>query len=78
MKKKSNSTTSLKESSVLVSVIGKQDDQEIAEEYLDELAFLIETADIIPGKKFIQRLDRPDKSTYLGSGKLAEVKKYTE
>ena len=45
-------------------------------DYLEELAFLVETAGAIPVKKFIQRLDTPNARTYIGSGKLEEIKQF--
>ncbi|MCK7530146.1 MAG: hypothetical protein MZV63_03360 [Marinilabiliales bacterium] len=45
-------------------------------DYLDELAFLVETAGAIPVKKFIQRLDSPNARTYIGSGKLEEIHQF--
>ena len=47
-------------------------------EYLDELQFLAETAGVEGDKKFIQRLDKPEKSTYIRSGKLQEIADYCE
>lgn len=45
-------------------------------EYLDELAFLAETAGAIPVIRFTQKLDRPDSKTFIGSGKLNEIIEY--
>ena len=47
-------------------------------EYLDELQFLAETAGAVGDKKFVQRLDRLYKATYIGTGKLQEIKTYCE
>ncbi len=47
-------------------------------EYLDELQFLAETAGVTGDKKFIQRLDKPEKATYIRSGKLQEIADYCE
>ena len=44
------------------------------QEYLDELAFLAETAGAMPVKRFVQRLDTPNNATYVGPGKLQEIK----
>ncbi len=46
------------------------------EEYLDELAFLTETAGGVPCERFIQKIETPNPKTYLGSGKLSEIKEY--
>ncbi len=48
----------------------------LVNDYLDELAFLVETAGAIPVKKFIQRLDSPNARTYIGSGKLEEIHQF--
>ena len=45
-------------------------------EYLDELAFLADTHGIVPVKRFTQRLDQPNTATYVGEGKLEEVRQY--
>ncbi|MFN6039553.1 MAG: GTPase HflX, partial [Bacteroidota bacterium] len=47
-------------------------------EYLAELAFLSETAGAKPVKKFFQRLDFPDKTTFVGKGKLQEITEYVK
>ncbi len=61
---------------VLVGVItGGQDEQQL-NEYLDELAFLSETAGVIAVKRFIQKLPHPDARTFVGKGKLEEIKRY--
>ena len=65
-----------KETAVLIAVSTQQQNREKTEEYLDELAFLIETAGGLPVASFIQPLDHPNSVTYLGSGKLEEVKQY--
>jgi GTP-binding protein HflX len=61
------------ERAVLVGLINKEQDENQLKEYLDELAFLAETAGAQTIKRFTQRLDRPDVATFIGSGKLAEV-----
>lgn len=66
------------EKAVLVGLITDEQDAERAKEYLDELEFLATTADIATLKRFTQRLHRPDGRTYIGSGKLAEVKAWME
>ena len=65
-----------KETAVLIAISTQQQNREKTEEYLDELAFLIETAGGVPVARFIQPLDHPNSVTYLGSGKLEEVKQY--
>lgn len=64
------------ERSVFVSVITAASSEEQVNEYLDELQFLAETAGVVGEKKFIQRVDRPNTKTYIGSGKLEEIKAY--
>ena len=72
------STAKQQEKAVLVGVISKNQKQEEAEEYLAELAFLSETAGAMPLKKFFQRLDFPDKTTFVGKGKLQEITEYVK
>ncbi len=66
------------ENAILITVAGKRDDIEQVEEYLDELEFLALTYGADTKKRFIQRLERPDKSTYIGKGKIFEIKEYIE
>jgi GTPase len=66
------------EKAVLVGVIGKDQTEMQVREYLDELAFLAETAGAITVKKFMQRLAHPDSRTYLGKGKLEEIRNYVQ
>ena len=70
------STDIRQELAVLVGVISKHQSQEEVEDYLRELAFLTETAGAIPVKNFIQRVDKPNPRTYIGSGKLAEIHEF--
>ena len=61
---------------VLVGVVtGGQNEQQL-NEYLDELAFLAETAGVITVKRFTQKLPHPDSRTFVGKGKLAEIKRF--
>lgn len=69
-------TTSLKETAILVGVATRDQDPEQAKEYLEELAFLVDTAGGIPVKSFIQKLEYPDPRTYIGRGKLEEIRSY--
>ncbi|MDP3666504.1 MAG: GTPase HflX [Sediminibacterium sp.] len=64
------------EKTVLVGVIQKEQTQEQVTEFLDELAFLSETAGAIAVKRFTQKLPHPDSRTFVGKGKLAEIKAY--
>ena len=66
------------ENAILVGVVqGDQTEQQVTE-YLDELAFLAETAGAITVKRFTQKLKHPDSKTFVGKGKLEEIKKYIE
>ncbi|MBC8314740.1 MAG: GTPase HflX [Bacteroidales bacterium] len=69
-------TTVVPESAVLIGVTRSGEDIDTTREHLDEMAFLVETAGGIPGKRFIQRMDYPDPKTYVGSGKLKEIKAF--
>ncbi len=64
------------EKAVLVGLIQKEVTLEQVREYLDELAFLAETAGAIAIERFTQRLPHPDSRTFVGKGKLEEIKKY--
>jgi len=66
------------EKAVLVGVITQLQGEEKAREYLDELAFLAETAGASPEKLFFQRVDYPNPKTYVGPGKLIEIKRYVD
>jgi GTPase len=61
---------------VLVGLINKEQTEHLVNEYLDELAFLAETAGAKAVKRFTQRLSHPDSRTFIGKGKLEEIKKY--
>lgn len=63
---------------VFVGIIRQHDDEQKINEYLDELEFLARTAGAIGEKKFIQRVDKPDHSTYIRQGKLEEIATYCE
>ena len=66
------------ERTVLVGIVTKDQDQEKLEEYLDELEFLTYTAGGEVIKRFSQRLDRPDPKTFIGSGKMNDVKEFAD
>jgi GTP-binding protein HflX len=68
--------TDFREKAVLVGLITKSQSEEMLDEYLDELAFLTETAGAIPLKRFTQKLERPDTRTFVGKGKLQEIVEY--
>lgn len=64
------------EHAVLVGLITPDQPEDRTREYLDELAFLADTHGIVPVKRFTQRLDQPNTSTYVGEGKLEEIRQY--
>ncbi len=66
------------EKAVLVGLITDEQDAEQAREYLDELEFLATTADIATLKRFTQRMAKPDGRSYIGSGKLEEVRQWMD
>ena len=66
------------EKAVLIGVSSKDQPPSQVDDYLEELAFLIETAGAVPLKRFIQRLDIPNARTYIGSGKLDEIRDYVK
>lgn len=66
------------EVAVLVSVLSQDQTEQLANEYMDELAFLAETAGAITIKRFMQRLANPDSRTFVGKGKLEEIRQYIE
>ncbi len=69
-------TKILPEKVVLIGLITPKQDEDRVKDTMDELAFLVETAGGIPDKRFKQKLDKPDSRTFIGSGKLQEVKEY--
>ncbi len=66
------------EKAVFVGLIKSGDDERRIKEYLDELEFLALTAGTAGDRKFIQKMDKPDNATYIGSGKLDEIAAYCE
>jgi GTP-binding protein HflX len=68
----------VEERCVLVSVINSAINEVIANEYLDELEFLAETAGAVTIRKFFQKLPFPNPKTYVGTGKLDEIKEYIQ
>ena len=64
------------ETAVLVGLITKEQDEVKTKEYLDELEFLADTAGAITVKRFTQKVGGPSQTTYVGSGKLQEIKAY--
>ena len=66
------------EKAVLVGVITQQQNEKKSKEYLDELAFLVETAGANPVKRFTQKVSNPNPKTFIGSGKINEIATYVE
>ena len=66
------------ERAVLVGLITPTQNETKANEYLDELAFLADTAGAVTVKKFLQRCDAPNRTSFVGKGKLEEIAKYVE
>ena len=66
------------ETAVLVGVITQEQSEEMVSEYLDELAFLADTAGAVTVARFTQKMDKPNGATFLGSGKIKEVAEYVE
>ena len=63
---------------VLIGIITQLQDESKSEEYLDELEFLTATAGGVTIRRFVQKLDRPNPKTFLGAGKLEDVKHFIE
>lgn len=78
LKIKTHATAKEVETAVLVSVPPRRQSDAQTQEYLDELAFLIETAGAQATKRFVQKLEKPDIRTYVGEGKLAEIKAWVQ
>lgn len=68
----------ISEKAVLIGVITQHQDETQSEEYLDELEFLTSTAGGVAVKRFVQKLDKPHPKTFLGTGKLEDVKAYID
>ncbi len=66
------------EKTILVGLITQAQNEQKTQEYLDELAFLAETAGAEVVKSFTQKLDYPNSVTYVGKGKLQEIRAYIE
>lgn len=79
MKTKDENTTSLiQKRALLVGVITPMQSEERTKEYLDELAFLADTDNIKPVRRFVQRIEQPDSNCYVGPGKLEEIHSYIQ
>ena len=76
--RKSLSTSTDTETCILVGLATQNQTRERLTEYLEELAFLVTTANAVTKKTFIQSLTKPDAKTFIGSGKLQEIKEYVK
>jgi GTP-binding protein HflX len=68
----------ISEKAVLIGVITQNQDETQSDEYLDELEFLTSTAGGVTVKRFVQKMEKPHPKTFLGTGKLEEVRDYIE
>lgn len=71
-------TNELTERAVLVGLVTASQTEAKANEYLDELEFLADTAGAVTVKRFVQKLDYPNPRTFVGKGKLEEIREYVE
>jgi GTP-binding protein HflX len=78
MKQKYYDTAVKQERAVLVGVITPDETNEQSKEYLEELEFLVETAGAETVKTFTQKLQRPDRATFVGSGRLEDIKAFVK
>jgi GTP-binding protein HflX len=76
--KEVQTATPISESCILVGLITEQQNETKANEYLDELEFLADTAGAVAQKRFLQKLPYPNPRTYVGTGKLEEIRQYVE
>jgi len=76
MRQKFYDTAVKQERAVLVGVITQGETDEQAKEYLEELEFLVATAGAETVKSFTQKLQRPDRATFVGSGRLEDIKAF--
>lgn len=77
-KQKTYDTALKQERAVLVGVVTPGEKPEQTKEYLDELAFLVDTAGGAVEKVFTQKMLRPDRATFVGTGKLEEIQAYVK
>jgi GTP-binding protein HflX len=69
-------TESKIQTAILIGVIDDNTTEEAVNEYLEELAFLAQTAGIVPVKRFVQRLEYPNPRTFVGAGKIKEIRHF--
>ncbi|MEN8225109.1 MAG: GTPase HflX [Bacteroidota bacterium] len=68
----------LKETAILIGIVSSRIKRRSVDEHINELAFLVDTAGGIPVKTFLQSLDHPNPQTFVGSGKLEEIRQYVQ
>ncbi len=73
-----NNKIQQEEKAILVGLVYKEQTETMTREYLDELAFLAETAGAVAVKTFIQKLPKPDSKTFVGKGKLQEITEFAK
>jgi len=78
IEKKNTAIEQKPETAILVGLVTNSQDKDKVQEYLDELSFLVETAGGVPVERFTQNLDHPNSRTYVGTGKLDEIKQYVK
>ena len=71
-------TTRSAETAILVGVILQKQSEEEVNDFLEELEFLVETAGAITKRRFLQKVDTPNPKTFIGSGKVIEIKAYAD
>jgi GTP-binding protein HflX len=76
IEKQTRTKSKIKETAVLIGIISQFQSEDKAAEYLDELAFLADTAGANVDKHFTQKIDTPNPKTFLGSGKVSEIAAY--
>ncbi|OQX79364.1 MAG: GTPase HflX [Bacteroidetes bacterium 4484_249] len=71
-------TPARQETAILIGIITRKESEDNVKEYLDELAFLVDTAGAVTVKRFTQRLEMHDRNTFVGSGKLNEISEFVD
>jgi GTPase len=72
------STRAEKERAIIIGITTREQDPDQVEEFLDELAFLVDTAGAIPAGRFVQKMEVPNSRTYIGKGKLEQIREYVQ
>jgi len=71
-------TRAEKERVIIIGIATREQDPDQVEEFLDELAFLVDTAGAIPAGRFVQKMEVPNSRTYIGKGKLDQIREYVQ